>query len=176
MHHQTISPLITVGVVIAMMVLRMRGMRRSQRLRLELLWVVPAILLVATAAIFVRTPPAGLGWLWIVLALAAGGGIGWWRGAMMRITIDPNTHLLNQQASPAAMLSLIAIIALRFGARMWLADSAAGPGLAQVTDALMAFALAMFSLQRLEMFLRARRLLGAIPGPKPGSRRQPNIG
>lgn len=75
----------------------------------------------------------------------------------MHIHVDPETHALNQKASPAAMVFLIALIALRMLGRTILGAEGVSP--AMLTDPLIAFALGMFSLTRVEMYLRAKRLL-----------------
>jgi membrane protein CcdC involved in cytochrome C biogenesis len=82
---------------------------------------------------------------------------------MMHIHVDPETHALNQKASPAAMIFLIALIVVRTTARSVLGqESDISP--AMLTDPLIAFALGMFSLTRLEMYLRAKRLLEEARG------------
>jgi hypothetical protein len=132
-------------------------MKRVQPLKLERLWVVPALYAVVTATVLYQSMPAGLQWLYVALALVIGGLVGWRRGAMMRISIDPATHALNQQASPAAMLFIFVIIIVRQGLRM--EASQMGLNAAFMTDLLVVFALGLFAATRLEMFLRARRML-----------------
>ena len=53
----------------------------------------------------------------VVVGLLIGAAVGWQRGKMMHIHVDPETHALNQKASPAAMFFLIALIVVRSGAR-----------------------------------------------------------
>jgi hypothetical protein len=95
------------------------------------------------------------------LVLAVGAAIGWYRGRMMRITIDPETHALSQQASPAAFLLLIVLIVVRSAARQEFGGGygQTGHGAAIATDVAMAFALGLIGAYRIEMLLRARRLL-----------------
>jgi membrane protein CcdC involved in cytochrome C biogenesis len=81
---------------------------------------------------------------------------------MMEIHVDPQTHSLNQKASPAAMFFLIALIVIRMGARSVLGNGGVSP--AMLTDPLIAFALGMFALTRAEMYLRAKRLLEEARG------------
>jgi len=151
-----IGTAVVVGLVLF---LRVRSMRRARRLRLETLWIVPAIYAVFTALVFSQSPPQGLQWAYACIALAAGALLGWRRGALMRIQVDPETHVLNQQASPAALLFILLLMGvrqlLRFEAASW------GINVALATDLLMVFALGLFAATRLEMFLRARRLLNA---------------
>jgi hypothetical protein len=152
-----ISYLITAAVVGLVLFLRLRSMKRARRLRLETLWIVPALYAVITALVFYQSPPAGVQWAYITLALALGAALGWRRGALMRIQVDPETHALNQQASPAAMLFIIVLILARQGLRF--EAGSMGFSVAFLTDLLMVFALGLFSATRTEMFVRARRLL-----------------
>ena len=145
---------IIIGVVLF---LRFRSMRRVQKLRLERLWVVPALYAVITGIVLYQSMPRGVQWLYVLIALGLGALLGWRRGALMRINVDPETHELNQQASPAAMLFILVLIIVRQGLRM--EASTMGFNLAFVTDLLVVFALGLFAATRLEMFLRARRLL-----------------
>ena len=162
--HQTwVSYAITIGIIVVIMALRMRGMSKMRPLKLGSLWIVPAVYLVVAALMFIQLPPTG----WVAIAsaigLAIGAAVGWQRGKMMHIHVDPETHALNQKASPAAMLFLIVLIAVRAGARSVLGETS-GVSPAMLTDPLIAFALGIFTLTRLEMYLRAKRLLEEVRG------------
>ena len=162
--HQTwVSYAITIGIIVVIMALRMRGMSKMRPLKLGSLWIVPTVYLVVAALMFIQLPPTG----WVAIAsaigLAIGAAVGWQRGKMMHIHVDPETHALNQKASPAAMLFLIVLIAVRAGARSVLGETS-GVSPAMLTDPLIAFALGMFTLTRLEMYLRAKRLLEEVRG------------
>jgi membrane protein CcdC involved in cytochrome C biogenesis len=154
---------ITIAIVIVVMALRMRRMGQTRPLKLETLWIVPALYLAVAALMFWQLPPRG----WVAIAsaagLAAGAAVGWQRGKMMHINVDPESHALNQKASPAAMFFLIGLIVVRSGARAVLGESG-GVSPAMVTDPLIAFALGMFTLTRIEMYLRAKRLLEEARG------------
>jgi membrane protein CcdC involved in cytochrome C biogenesis len=154
---------ITIGIIVIIMALRLRRMGKMRPLNLSSLWIVPAIYLLVAALMFVQLPPTG----WVAIASAAGlligAAVGWQRGKMMHIHVDPKTHALNQKASPAAMFFLIALIIVRMGARSVLGQEG-GVSPAMLTDPLIAFALGMFTLTRLEMYLRAKRLLEEARG------------
>src|SRR5689334_11019863 len=136
---------ITVAIVAVVLALRMRRMGQMRPLKLETLWVVPVLYLVVAALMFWQLPPAG----WVAIASVAGlligAAVGWQRGKMMRIHVDPDTHALNQKASPAAMIFLIALVIVRSGARSILGETG-GVSPAMLTDPLIAFALGMFTL------------------------------
>ena len=162
--HQTwTSYAITIGIIVIVMALRLRRAGQMRPLKLGGLWVVPALYLAVAAIMLAQLPPKG----WVAIAsvagLAIGAAVGWQRGKMMHIHVDPETHALNQKASPAAMFFLIALIVVRMGARGILGEQG-GVSPAMLTDPLIAFALGMFTLQRVEMYLRAKRLLEEARG------------
>jgi membrane protein CcdC involved in cytochrome C biogenesis len=162
-HQSWISYAITIGVAVVIMALRMRRMGKMRPLKLETLWIVPAMYAAVAALMFYTLPPVGSVAIASLVGLAVGAAVGWQRGKMMQIHVDPETHALNQKASPAAMFFLIALILIRAGARSILGqESNISP--AMLTDPLIAFALGMFTLQRVEMYLRARRLLDEARG------------
>lgn len=148
---------ITIAIIAVVFALRMRRMGQSRRLRLEMLWVVPAIYFVIAVLMFIQLPPKAGVAIASAAALLIGAAVGWKRGTMMHIHVDPETHALDQKASPAAMLFLVALVAIRMLGRGLLGAEGVSP--AMVTDPLIAFALGMFTLTRVEMFLRGRRLL-----------------
>jgi len=158
---QTIGPIIGIGVFAAVMIFRFTRARKARPLRLEWLWVLPAVLVLATASLLWQMPPHGLEWAWLALAFAIGGAIGWQRGRMMAITVDPVTHDLNQQASPAALIFLVALVAVRYALRQGLSAEAEAWHLsaAFLTDVFVVFAMGLLTVTRVEMFIRARRLL-----------------
>lgn len=158
-----ISYAITIAIVGIVLALRMRNMRKMRPLKLEMLWVVPVLYLAVAALMLWQLPPQG----WVAIAslvgLLAGAAVGWQRGTMMHIHVDPETHALNQKASPAAMIFLIALIVVRSGARSLLGE-ASGVSPAMLTDPLIAFAFGMLTLTRVEMYIRAKRLLEEARG------------
>ncbi len=158
---QLISYAITGIIVVLVLTLRLRGMSKMRRLRLETLWIVPAIYLAFAAVMFWERPPQGLIWAVCGVALIVGAAIGWQRGKLMRIEVDPDTHQLNQRASPAAVLFIFALIIIRTGARALLAQGGGTLHLNAfaITDILIALAVGLLATTRVEMYLRAKRLL-----------------
>lgn len=151
---------ITAAVIAIVFALRWRRMRRERPLKLEQLWIFPALYAALAGYMLYRFPPVGWGWAFVVLALILGAAFGWQRGKLMRITVDPETHAINQQASPWAMLFILLLIAVRTGARS-MGDSWLHLNTMAITDMLIAFALGLFTSQRIEMYRRARKLLDA---------------
>ena len=149
---------IIMAVVALVLVLRVRGMSRARRLRPGQLWLVPAVALAVLAMSIWEYPPRSAAtWVALVTALGAGAAIGWRRGMLMRITVDPATRTLNQQGSPAALLVLVVLIVARQAFRY--EGAALGLNVLQTTGVLIAFAVGLLGTTRAEMYLRARRLL-----------------
>jgi uncharacterized membrane protein len=156
--------LVIMAAVGALVLLRNRGARR---LRVELLWIMPVFVL-ASAALYVwRFPPHGALDLAGMLGLFALGALaGWWRGRLTRIEVDPQTHELRSQASAVGLALIFGLLIVRQGVRI---AAQADPGLFPVgvqalSEWLLGFALGLVAVQRLEMWLRARRLLAAARG------------
>ena len=164
------APLISLVVIAIILAFRMRRLALPRPLRTQWLWVVPGVLLAVTVTALVFAPPAGLDWVWLAGALAIGGVLGWYRGKTMRITVDPQTHALMASASPAAIAFVIALVAVRYGLRYVAMDGMIGAHVSTtlVTDVLMAFGLGLLGVQRLEMWLRSRRLVSQARAAPPG--------
>ncbi|MBN8813816.1 MAG: DUF1453 family protein [Sphingomonas sp.] len=151
--------LIPIAVFLVIFAFRARSLSRLRPLKLERLWIVPAIYLAIVVANFVAKPPTLAAWIASVIALLVGAALGWQRGRMMQIHVDPETHALNQKGSPWAILFLMAIVLVKMAAQG--EGRALGFDVTLVTDAALAFALGMFTMTRVEMYLRAGRLLEA---------------
>ena len=126
---------------------------------------MPALYLAVAVLMFWQLPADGLGRDRLRRpGLLIGAAVGWQRGKMMHIHVDPETHALNQKASPAAMFFLIVADRRSHRRARLLGHGRAGVSPAMLTDPLIAFALGMFTLTRLEMYLRAKRLLEEARG------------
>lgn len=156
-------------IILTVLFFRLRSVGKARRLRLERLWILPTLYAAAVGFVFWNAPPHGMTWLWCVVALGVGAGLGWWRGRLMRVAVDPETHELSQTVSPAALLFIVALIVIRSASRA-MAIEMAGPGhagLMAATDILMAFALGFVAFQRVEIFIRARRMLAEARAKRP---------
>lgn len=160
--------LIALPIMAVVLFLRFRRVGRDQPLKVEWMWVVPAIMIVMAGLLTWVTRPAGAQWLWLVASFAVGGAIGWWRGKLMAITVDPETHALTSRTSQVAMLFLVGLIAVRYGLREVIDLNAAkwGMNIQLVSDLFVVFAVGLLGLTRLEMFLRAMRLLNEARAAK----------
>lgn len=148
-------PLLIVGMVI------LRN-ARARKLKVERLWIAPTIILAMTCLMFAFEPAPTLGMVAADIAvLGAGGLLGWWRGRLTNITVDPDTHELTSRASPWGMLLILLVFGARYALRSFGTETAGflHVSVREVGDALMLLAVGIVCAQRLEIALRATRLL-----------------
>lgn len=163
------APLIVVAIALPLILLRNR---KPRRLHVDRLWIVPAIVVVGIGMglTFGRPPNTPFHWLEAVLipvAAALGAAAGWWRGKLMHIAVDPSDQTVTARASPAGMLFIVALLVLRqvlrTEAEHLTASLPVKPGV--VVEALLVFAMATVVAQRVELWIRARRLLAEAVRP-----------
>ena len=155
----TALPFVIIVVVLA---LRLRSMSRERPLRVQTLWVVPVIYILLAGSMLLTLPPPPVGWGLVVVGTAIGAAVGWHRGKLIRIHRDEQTGELRQKASPIALLLLAALVVLKLGTRAIFGETSAGhpgSGALLLTDAFIGFALGLLSATRLELYLRAQRVL-----------------
>ncbi|MBV9929475.1 MAG: DUF1453 family protein [Alphaproteobacteria bacterium] len=161
------KPLVTYVIMAVVLVivlgLRMRSVGRERPLKVGRLWIIPAIYLAVAVAFFVMTPPARpLEWGLSLIALALGAAVGWQRGRLIHIAVDPATEAVRMKQSMLGFLFIVVLVALKMGMRSM--PGFGNNGLLHMspqglTDILVALMLGLLGMQRVEMFLRARRLL-----------------
>ena len=171
-HASLVNYLVPLGIVVVVLVLRNA---RPRRLKIERLWTLPVIYVLLVGAALVEAPPPLTPTSIAILVGAAiiGAAIGWQRGRFMQIDIHPETHELTSRASMIGLIFIFAILAVRIAGRDLLAGNAAQLHLPliAITDAFLLLAIAMLSVQRLEVWQRASRMLAeakaATAGPPP---------
>jgi hypothetical protein len=135
---------------------------RARRLRIESLWVAPTLILIAVGlSLYQQGMPTPLMMGVDVVALALGAGLGWWRARFTHITVDTATHQLTSRASPIGMFVVLGLFAVRYGVRFYTAQNANALGFwaTIVSDGLLVMSVGLVCAQRLEIALRASRLL-----------------
>ncbi|WP_313535722.1 CcdC protein domain-containing protein [Sphingomonas sp.] len=145
---------LVVGLILA---LRIRRMSKARPLTLERLWIVPTLYAVLAAALLLQAVPSPGGWALCAAALAIGAGLGWQRGKLMHLSVDPATHQLNQKASLGGLLFIVVLVAARMVGKA--EGSALHLDVMLLTQAFGMMALGLFSAMRVEMYLRGKRLL-----------------
>lgn len=160
-----LSYLIPILVILPFLYLRLRRTMKPTPLKLNRLWIRPAIFLAAGVSVLVVSPPPAHDWFWFALAALLGCMLGWQWGKVMAIHVDPETGTLMTRGSQAALIMMVLLLAVRMGLRTgarlesatWHLDAVV------ITDASIIFTACLFGLRGLEMFLRARRVLAETP-------------
>lgn len=137
-----------------------RGSRRRD-LSVNRLWIMPTFLLVAALLAFSQqTAPSPVMFAVHAAALALGATIGWWRGRLTRIEVDAETGRLTSRSSPLGMVLLAGLVMVRYAARDLVSANAERLHVTaiDIADAFLLFALGLVCVQRLEMWLRARKI------------------
>ena len=102
---------------------------------------------------------------WVILALAGaiGAVAGWYFARTMKIEVHPEDGTLMVQGGQAAVLVMLALILGRSGINtgVRLEGEAWHLDVLLITDALIVFTAALFTLRSAEMYLRARRVMDA---------------
>jgi hypothetical protein len=153
--------------VVALVILRNS---RARRLRVETLWITPVLMLLLVGLALSQGGVPTPGMMAIdLLALGLGAALGWWRARFTRITVDPATQQLTSQASPIGMLVVLGIFAIRYVLRMY-AQQGAGTlhiPVNAIADAALVISVGLVCAQRLEIALRASRLLAEARAATP---------
>jgi hypothetical protein len=146
-------------IVLVVLFFRIRGMSRKRPLNVNTLWVIPAVFVGIAALNFYQYPPTWADAPWLAVAFLLGAALGWQRGRLMKIWAEPDGQLM-MQGTPWAILFLVALIALRAalrsGLEMEAEEWAISPAL--INDGFIVFALGLFGVMRVEMWVRAVRL------------------
>jgi len=164
-----IGILIAAVIVVLILSFRMRRMRRSRPLKWKHLWIPPTLLMAIAAITLTRVPLRWGDGPWLALALLIGAALGWQRGRLMSIALDPANRTLTTQATPMAIYFLLGLIVLRLALRtgLGLETQNGAAGNVFINALFVLFAAGLFMAQGLEMTIRARRLLNAESGDKP---------
>lgn len=161
--HSAGGPLVYLVPLVAVALIVLRN-ARERSLKVERLWIAPLALLVLVGASFTQQTPPGPAALAVdLVGLVLGAIAGWWRGRFTRIAVDPATHALTSRTSPVGMLLILALFVVRYGLRAYGSETAGvlHVSAAAVTDALTLLAVGLVCAQRLEIALRATRMLNA---------------
>jgi hypothetical protein len=165
------SYLIPLAIVAVVVILRNS---RSQRLRIETLWLLPVVYAVLLgASLYAAPPPITQASIALLAAgLVVGAVVGWQRGRLMEIHIHPETHDMTSRASPIGIVLILGVMVLRYAARDLLSGGAGSLGVPVIAigDAFIVLAIGMLSAQRVEVWRRASQMLAearASSGPPP---------
>jgi hypothetical protein len=161
MNPQTLTIVITVLVILPLLYFRISRSMRPQRLKPGNLWIRPAIMIFAAGSLLMTSPPQISEIAWFVVAVALGGGGGWYWGKLTNLHVHPENGTLMSTGSQAGMIVLVLLIVFRLGMRAGIGMEAGAlhVNAALIADVSIVFAASLFSVRGLEIFLRARQML-----------------
>jgi Protein of unknown function (DUF1453) len=168
--HQPIQYFLPILIILPLLYFRMRKMAKAQPLKLNRLWIRPALLLAVTALLLL-VPQSGhqpmqllslQDWTWLGLAGALGAAAGWQWGRTMAIEVHPEDGTLIVRGSQAAILVVAVLILFRIGLRTGLSMEARAGHISMllVSDLSIVFAALLLTMRSVEMYLRAKRVMG----------------
>jgi hypothetical protein len=165
MQPNPLTYLIPILVILPILYFRLRRMMKPSPLKLNRMWIRPAILLFAGVAVLAASPPPINEWFWFALAALLGAVLGWQWGKQMAIHVDPENGTLMTRGSQAALIMMGILIVVRVGLRAGVRMESAALHLdaTMITDLFIVFGATLFGVRGLEMFLRARRVLAQTP-------------
>jgi hypothetical protein len=165
---QTFLPIL---ILLPVLYLRMRRMAGTRPLKLDRLWIQPAIILAMVALVLLAPQPGhhavrhfvAQDWAWLALAAAIGAVGGWYWGRTMAIEVHPEDGTLMVTGGQAAILVLVVLVLIKLGLNTGLAVEAKALNLDAllISDASIVFTAALFTVRAVEMYIRARRVIGA---------------
>jgi hypothetical protein len=166
---QLLQIFLPIVILLPVLYFRMRRMSRAQPLKLDRLWIRPALFLVVAALALLAPPPhnhpervlVAMDFGWLALAGVLGAAAGWQWGRTMAIDVHPEDGTLMVKGSQAAMMVLVVLVLFRLGLRAGLSAEAQAWHLnvMLISDASIVFTALLFSLRSVEMYFRARRVM-----------------
>jgi hypothetical protein len=160
--------LIAILVLLPLLYRRMRKLSRGMPLKLNRLWLRPALILAACALVLFGPQPGqavrvftAMDWAWLALAAMAGAAGGWQMGRTMAIEVHPEDGTLMVKGGQAAMLVIVVLILLRLGLKtgLQLEGQALHWDVLLISDAAIVFTALLFTVRAAEMYLRAKKVL-----------------
>lgn len=161
-----------IGIGIALVIILLKG-RKPRTLRPQWMWVVPLLIMVLIGfGLWGMSYSPGAThshfgvaeWAMLAVGLFLGGAAGWWRGKMTTIFRETD-GTLKSRASPLGLILIVGLLAGRSLLRGWLEANAAAWHInpLALADAFMIFVVGLVVMQRVEMFVRARRIQNGEP-------------
>ena len=163
MDPQITGYLVAFTLIALVMALRIWRGSRARKLKVERMWIRPAIIGVFLGLSIYGQPPPMTPEIVAGLALCIVGGflMGWYRGRMVKVSIDPTTHDLTSKASPWGIMIFLGLMVVRMAARFVLRQEhdVAGIPVNAIIDGLTLFYAGNVVGLQVEVWMRAKKLL-----------------
>jgi hypothetical protein len=152
-------------VLLLVIALRLWLGARQRNIRIERLWILPAVFSLLVGTGLARQPPplSAVSIVVLAAALGIGFGLGWIRGRLTTLTVEPETHTLKGQNSALSIVLIAGLFLGRAIARRWVLEHAAEWHVSPLVifDGFLLLALGVIVGRRIEILLRSLRLLEA---------------
>jgi hypothetical protein len=168
--HQILQLFLPILILLPVLYFRLRKMTKARPLKLRQLWFRPALILAVTVMVLFAPQPGQhvarhfmtQDWIWLTLAAVLGGVAGWYWGRTMAIEVHPEDGTLMVTGGQAAIVVMAVLILFRLGLRTGLAmeGQAWHLDVLLLSDASIVFTAALFTMRSIEMFIRAKRVMG----------------
>jgi len=160
-----------VFALVIMAVILVARNRRPRELNLQRLWIRPVLAILFIGAMLYQSPPplSVASVAVMVAAIVLGGALGWQRGRLTHLEVNPQTHIITARVSTVGVILVLGLVA----GRMVLRSALTGPGfdgptVSLLADGLVVMAALTMLAQQVEISLRARRLLARAQSALPG--------
>jgi hypothetical protein len=157
-----------VPALVLVIVLRRSLNAKPRKVRVGMLWFMPALITLATGMLLANSPmPNALALAGFAAALALGLSVGWLRARHMELAVDPDTGTVTSKATPIGTILVAALFVVRFGLKLAFPELNAQPGAHPAgaallwTDAGLLFSAGLVWGRAATTWLRARPLLDA---------------
>ncbi len=167
MNWNQLLPYLGPAIVVILIARRTLRAQQPRRVRPNLLWIQPAILLAGMISVFALTPvqlsvfSLGL----FLLGAIMGAAVGYFRALHQEFSIEPETGNVMSKATPLGSILFLGLFLIRFGMNSWMdrgappVMGAANPHILLYTDVTLFFAFAMVAATAFEVWRRTRPII-----------------
>ncbi len=170
MNWNQLLPYLGPAIIVIVVLRRALRAQEPRRIRPNLLWIQPAILLAGMITLFAAAPvqlsPLAIGIF--AIGAVAGAAVGYFRALHQQFSIDAETGNVMSKATPLGSLLFLGIFIVRFAMNSWMKGGPQTdmhhPPSANVllyTDATLFFAFAMVAATAFEVYRRTRPVVAA---------------
>ncbi len=158
-----ILPLIVPLLIVALI---LRRSMSTRKVRVNLMWIRPAVLLVLAGVTLAASPmPGPIALAAFVAAAVVGAGFGYLRARHLELSVDPATGTVTSKSTPIGTILIVGLVVLRLGLKYAFPEMGAQPGghlAAQAvvwTEGALIFSVAMVAAQAVMTWQRTQPLL-----------------
>jgi hypothetical protein len=170
-----LAPYIVPLLVAAIILRRAMRAQKPRTVRMQRLWIFPALLLFVTLnSLWHEGFPGLLVIIVFCAAAAAGAAVGWFRVHTLEFSLDAESGKVSARATQLGALLIVGLIGLRYLAEFAIKQFGlnAGANLVHASDSTLIFSTAMLVARSVHTWIKARALIAAhkqraVAAPEP---------